>query len=288
MRHYRHYKKYISTVFQKHLKQMFLQRQIMLYLEAAASTVLAIYIAICSISNSCSLIASLHHNYLFSFSPGWKHDEIHAAVWERDVGQEGDDGEKSKREGVVLVRVCGWIFAIHPVSPPLPIASRCGLDTARIPTKTLIKGSDWNAFSPPLELHHAVQSDRCYRLGCKHIALSPVLKIALLKIKMLLHYKAAPDQQRATVLPVELIFVFLSFFCQNRFACKKFWFISNYLLWEFGHKNFCIYLMHLGWQIWHISNDVCWFYCYSDPVLLYWPGCRLLAEFVWCLLLEFV
>lgn len=57
------------------------------------------------------------------------------------------------------------------------------------------------------------------------------------------------------------------FFCQTIIACfcKRLRFISKYLLWKFGHTDFCIYLMHLGWQIWHISNDMCWFHCYSDP-----------------------
>lgn len=58
-------------------------------------------------------------------------------------------------------------------------------------------------------------------LDLKDMSLSPVLKIDLVKIKMLLHYTADPDQRRAIVQPAEL-FIFcqkMLFFAKNIIAC---------------------------------------------------------------------
>lgn len=118
----------------------------------------------------------------------------------------------------------------------------------------------------------------------------PVLKIGLLKIKILLHYMAAPNQRKAICSTSGTNF--FSFpedvlFCQSIIACfcKSFWFIYKTLsdlLWEFAHNDFYIYLMHLvvdSYGIFQIGYTVA-----VTPVLLCCPGCCLPAESIWCLL----
>lgn len=58
------------------------------------------------------LIASLFPDCSSSLSAGWNHDEVHAAVWERDVGTRGGDGDRDtggKNERAWCECVCGWM-----------------------------------------------------------------------------------------------------------------------------------------------------------------------------------
>lgn len=112
---------------------------------------------------------------------------------------------------------------------------------------------------------------------CTHIALSPVSKINLLK--MLLHYKAAPDQQRATVQPAELIF-FLSFFAKIHLHARGFDLLPNFCYGNLAIKTnifiSCILIDRYGiFQMTCVSFTVT-----VTPVLLYCPSCYLLAESV--------
>lgn len=158
---------------------------------------------------------------VFSLLTGRNDDEIHAAVWKRDVGQEELMETKTWKIRRLGVTVCVWICAIHPVSPPIPIFSCCGLDPVSIPHDDLKEGTGMllaflQSFPTRYKVTDVTDWDR------KDIALSAVLKIGLLKIKMLLHYKAVPDQQRAIIQPAELFFCFVLFCQKEVLFCQKY------------------------------------------------------------------
>lgn len=133
------------------------------------------------------LIASLFPDCSFSLSAGWNHDEVHAAVWERDVGTRGGDGDRDtggKNERAWCECVCGWMhmcntsdlssssrsvsslwFWVERPPPPPTVTWTKGFGLEMLYTLSLsCRGfSAWT------------QSDRCDRLG--HITLGPVWKI---------------------------------------------------------------------------------------------------------------
>lgn len=133
------------------------------------------------------LIASLFPDCSSSLSAGWNHDEIHAAVWERDVGPRGGDGDKDtggKTMRGLGVSACVWVDAyvqyvrsllLFPIRIQVVVLGR----TPPPPTVTWTKGFG-------LEMLYTLslscrgfsewtQSDWCDRLG--HITLGPVSKI---------------------------------------------------------------------------------------------------------------
>lgn len=127
----------------------------MLYLDAAHTIV--------------STRVAFHSALITSPCVGWDHDEVHAVVWKRDVGQEKRMETTWKNERAWCEWVCVWkhACAIHPVSPPLPIVSSCGRDTLRFPPQWLERrGLDWDPVRLPAEwLSH---------LEVEDIALGPV------------------------------------------------------------------------------------------------------------------
>lgn len=102
----------------------------------------------------CLLIASFFPGDLSSLSAGWNHDEIHAAVWKRDVGQGEMMETKTWKMRGLSVSACVWMHMCNTsVSPPLLISSSCGLDAAKnAPQWLKWRDLDWNVFSFPAEI----------------------------------------------------------------------------------------------------------------------------------------
>lgn len=121
------------------------------------------------------------------------------------------------------------------------------------------------------------------------------MKIGLLKIKLLIHYEAAPDQRRAMC---SRSWTFYFLFCQEAvgvclffcffFNCffVKVWlhacFISNFLTDLTISKSILVSHPSCGWQIWDTANVYVGFTDAVTLVNLCWPGCRLCAESVLC------
>ena len=114
------------------------------------------------------LIASLFPDCSSSLSAGWNHDEIHAAVWERDVGPRGGDGDKdtggkTMRGLGVSVRVCGWMHMCNTsdLSSSSRSVSRLWFWVERPPPPRWLerRDLDWKCFTHSLSPAEVSQNE---------------------------------------------------------------------------------------------------------------------------------
>lgn len=164
------------------------------------------------------------------------------------------------------------VIWIQPVSPTLP-------------TMTWMKGLDLNAFSAFLwSLATQYKVTDVTDVDVKDIALSRVPKIGLLKIKMLPTSKDLLFNQWIYLfffLPKHVLFL-------PKYNCML---LQDVLIQTFVRCVMGIgpwgYLCHLVVDRYGIFQTSCvGFTVAATPVVLCWPGCRLPAESVWCLLLK--